>query len=244
MILIQLFQQASTGVKLSLNVGRIQNEARIFWINQQVCDDTQNDCFDYVQGKDLDTPTLNFEYVVQEGHKTSNLRITDLVMETDGFIRRKSTNPTTGANVTIPPFTLITTSNGSDISVDGQVPHVVDIFFVPGQSGRVFKKKENISIAIDFDSRVILKEGPPVLLIGRKDSYREAFYVSGNRSSCIIFNYTVEIGDSSLSSSIFCKMICVASGCLEGVSREGYILQYSSKPVAAADLSLPATREG
>jgi hypothetical protein len=183
-----------------------------------------------------------FEYIVLEGHKTSILSVTGIVMETGASIRRKSTYPTTDVNVTMPLSKMM--PEDVPLSVDGQSPHVTDIYFVPGQSGRIFKEKENISIAIEFDSNVTVIKGPPALLVGSNDQYREAHYVSGNKSSHIFFNYTIDIGDSSPPSSIFCKMICVASGCFEGVSREGYIMQHSSNPMAGADLSLPASRHG
>ena len=183
-----------------------------------------------------------FEYVVLEGHKTSNLSVTGFVFETGASIRRKSTYPTTNVNVTIPMSNFM--FGDFHLSVDGQIPFVKDIYFVSGQTGKVFKEKENVSIAVEFDSNVIVRKGPPVLIVGSDDQYREALYISGNKSSHIFFNYTVAIGDYSPPSILFCKRICVASGCLQGVSREGYILQYSSNPMAGVDLSLPSTREG
>lgn len=162
----------------------------------------------------------------------------------EGFIRRHSHNPSTNAELELPfpdsPFL----QQSSAIQVDGRIPVVTDIF-VSGNESIIFKERENILISVEFSSEVIVLGGPPVLAVSIGDKYPvEAPYIAGNRSKIFQFLYSVAVGDMSPPFPLACQMICVATGCVQGVSHEGYIKQYSSNSSLDANLDLPHPKNG
>lgn len=160
-------------------------------------------------------------------------------MRSGGYIRRVSHHPTTNVDLNLPSPLVPFMQNLLPIRVDGRTPVIIDIFVSDNQSN-YFTERDNISITVEFSSEVTFSGGPPVLALSLGGPHlREAPYVSGNESNKLKFNYTVAVGDSSPSSPILCRMLCVSSGCVQGVSTEGYLQQYSSSPNLDADLTLP-----
>ncbi len=193
------------------------------------------------------TNNIIFKYVVAKNHWSSALSYDyqqHKVKLRGGYIRRVSYHPSTNANLNLPSPLLPLQQNDSVLQIDGRVPTILDVYLSDGKSNH-FVERDDILISVKFSSEVSFIKGPPVLamLIGG-EYLKEAPYFSGNRSSVLEFIYTVRVGDSSPPAHIECRMLCVSSGCVEGVSTEGYIKQYSSKSTLDVDLSLPFPKYG
>ncbi len=151
------------------------------------------------------------------------------------FVRRDSTFPVKRVNSTI-PWGII--SDLPKIAIAGKTPTIKTITYSAGQDRRNLVSGDKLLIDVQFSSPVVLFRGPPVLIANAgSHTYNEALYIAGNESETLTFEYVVRPGDGS--SPVSCTMLCVASGCLEGASNEGYIQQKSASPIANADLVFP-----
>lgn len=192
-------------------------------------------------------PTSNhaiFTYSVLEGHWSNNLDFSDGVNlyfheNATNLVLRKSTFSITPANLALPSDIL---SSLSSFVVDGKSPRITTIQYADDQDETV-GLGDTLNLDIYFSSPVIILKGAPILAMTAGSSYSEASYDSGNQTAILQFKYTVAAGDHS-SSGLRIKMLCVESGCLEGSSREGTILQDSANPSANADLRLPLPQFG
>jgi len=198
--------------------------------------------YDGAFGTYASTPSSNsiiFEYVILHGQWSSDLRLQDpqntfIVEDPRETVRRVSTFSITDANLSIPWSDF---SDLPQISIDGRTPRIVEIKYVAGQGGSEFNRGDQISIVVEFSLPVILLNGPPVLIINAGGKYNEAVYDSGNQTASLVFVYTIVTGDGS-SPALACSMLCVATGCLEGASEQGYIMQMSASPTVNADILL------
>ena len=166
------------------------------------------------------------------------------VITNGGYIKRVSRHPSTNADLKLPSPNAPFQEHLFPIQVDGKTPVITDIF-ISNQQSNAFKEGDNISITVEVSSEVAFIGGPPVLAILAGGKYlREAPYSSGNTSNVLKFNYSVVPGDISPPSPISCRMLCVSSGCVQGVSSEGYIKQYSSNLILDADINIPFPKYG
>lgn len=215
-------------VYLLLNVGRVGNMAS------------------YYSGSGTDV--LVFQYIIDEKHwsmaLSNDYQKTSLILD-GGYVRRDSSHPSTDASVILPfPNSPFLHHHMVPVQVNGRVPVITEIFLSNNET-LILKESDTIIISVEFSSEVIFTHGPPVLAVSIGKKYLvEAKYVSGNRSNIFQFEYIVTLGDSSPSFPITCQMVCVAEGCVDGASKEGYIRQYSSKPILDADLNLPYPKYG
>ncbi len=183
---------------------------------------------------------ITFKYVVMQAHWSFDLSLQDprnveIIVEPEEFIRRDSTLAVTDVNRTIPWSSM---SNLPEIEIQGKRPEIEQIKYSAGQDGKIFVHGDEISIDVQFSSTVVVRDGPPVLILNAgSELYYEAIYNGGNQTTALVFKYSIQPGDRT--SSILCSRVCVSSGCLEGVSNEGYILQMSANPTSDASLQLP-----
>ena len=196
------------------------------------------------------TDDIIFKYIVIPNHWSLSLRISHLSQKvmtnfkSSGYIRSASDHPSTNANLTFPFHDMPFVQNGAPIQVNGRIP-VINEIFVSGNQSSFFKEREDILITVKFSSEVMFIVGPPVLSVSiGKQYFTEASYFSGNQSDTFQFSYSVAVGDMSPPAPIACRMLCVSSGCVQGVSTEGYIKQYSSNSSLDADLALPFPNHG
>jgi len=182
-----------------------------------------------------------FIYYVLEGHWSNDLDLSDgqnmyfqdLVAD---LVLRESAFPVTPANLTLPSVILSTLPS---FVVDGRRPSITKVQYADEQE-EIIGLGDTLNVELHFSSPVILVKGAPILVLNAGNSYQEALYDTGNQTSMLRFKYLIEVGDHS-SSELRIKMLCVESGCLEGGSREGYILQNSANPSINADLRLPVS---
>lgn len=169
-------------------------------------------------------------YIVEEGQWSQDLMLEKYpnALYIEGTI--------TTANLTL-PWHLI---DSPQISVDARKPNVDGINLASKHVGNEFHLGHQISIEVHFTSPMVIMEGPPVLVVSFGSYFSEAPYVAGNETSLFIFNHTVVIGDRT-PPLVAVRMLCVASGCWEGSSREGYILQDSSNPSLHANIQFPTS---
>ena len=93
------------------------------------------------------------------------------------------------------PGTAGSLSNQSDISVDGRTSRVLSATF--NVDDDTYTEGELISIDVDFDKPVAYNtSAPPTLLLAFDDANRVATDVSGNGTTTLTFNYTVQAGDN------------------------------------------------
>lgn len=190
------------------------------------------------------THSITFKYVILEGDWSHDLQLEDpqnviIILEKEEYIKRDSTTPVTDANIVI-PWSWV--NEIPTIQIDARAARIVAIKCASGQDGNTFSRGEDIFIEVHLSSPIVIYEGPPVLIVHAGGGYNEAVYNAGNQTSLLTFKYTIITGDGT--SPLVCNMLCVASGCLEGVSREGYILQMSTNPIYDADLELPGNKIG
>jgi hypothetical protein len=189
--------------------------------------------------------SITFKYIVLEGHWSFDLKLQGpesviIVDELGEFIRRDSTFPLTDVNRTIPWSDI---SDLPKIEIEGKTPKIKKINYSAGQDGQNFVKGDEIFIEAQFSTPVVLYSGPPVLIINAgSEDYNEAVYSGGNQTATLTFKYIVVPGDGT--SPLSCNLLCVASGCLEGASNEGYILQMSAYPTSNAGLTFPRINYG
>lgn len=182
--------------------------------------------------------TVTFRYFVEEGHWSHDLDLKNasksvyFVGDPGATIFHDSTYPVSAANLN---FGEIDTPS---IRIDGKRPVISEVFVTYGQEGKVYEKDDAFIVAVKFSCPVVIIKGPPVMIINAGSGYKEADYFSGNNTSTIHFQYIVEIGDKS-PEFLKVTMLCIATGCFEGSSNEGYIRQLSSTPILNADLTLP-----
>ncbi len=185
---------------------------------------------------------LVFEYTVQPNHWSDALQYDDTPSQihiSSGYIRHQSSHPSLDVDLALPSADSPFQFNVSRIQVDGRTPLITDVFVSEGQAYE-FEERDVINISVQFSSEIAILGGPPVLAVSiGNNRFREAPYFKGNNSISLEFQYIVKVGDMSPLHHITCRMLCVSSGCLEGVSTEGYIKQASSNPVLNADLTLP-----
>lgn len=187
----------------------------------------------------LDRKTVVFRYFVEDGHWSRDIDLKNtsesiyFIGDTGASIFHESTYPVSAADLNFGSFDV------PSIRIDGRKPFIKDIYIANGQDGAaVYGKDDEFLVAVNMSCPVVVAKGPPVLIIDAGSGYKEANFTSGNNTSTLLFQYIVEIGDRS-SEFLKVKMLCIASGCLDGSSNEGYIQQLSSRPSLNADLTLP-----
>jgi len=164
-----------------------------------------------------------------------------LIFVDGGWIRRRSTNPTTDANTSMSAVWAHGKSlyNLTHLNVSA-LPTVatsvgLDVALTPDHTRYGVDKV--IVVAVFFTDNVVV-QGKPVLILDL-GTYREAVYYSGNGTQVLKFRYTLQYGDTStqLGYRFTPNALCVASGC--PVKAPGsYIRQYSSNPTYDANLRL------
>lgn len=186
------------------------------------------------------TNEIMFKYTVLPNHWTSALKydLQNQIQISSGYIRHLSDNPSLDVKLSLPPTDSPFQLGGSVLKIDGRTPLIISIFINDDQVNN-FKENDGILISVEFSSEVTILNGKPALAIAIGDTFREAPYIRGNASTTLEFQYEVKLGDMSPPNDISCRMLCVSSGCLDGVSTEGYIKQYSLHPSLDANLKLP-----
>ena len=191
------------------------------------------------------TNDIIFKYTVLPNHWSSALKygLQNQIQISSGYIRHFSSNPSLDVELSLPSTDSPFQSGGSVLKIDGRTPLITSIFINDDQVNN-FKENDAIVISVEFSSKVAILNGKPALAIAIGDIFREAPYIRGNSSTTLEFQYEVKLGDMSPPNNIFCRMLCVSSGCLDGVSTEGYIKQYSLNPSLDASLKLPYPSNG
>jgi len=179
-----------------------------------------------------------FRYSVSEYHWSNDLNLRDASISANHMFR-SSTFPITPANLTLPSSVLSTLPS---LVVDGRSPKIMAIQYADDQQDTV-GLGDKMKIEVHFSSPVVLVKGIPVLILNAGSGNKEALYDTGNQTTILRFKYLIEAGDHS-SSNLRVNMLCVEHGCLEGCSREGYILQFSASPLLNAALTLPPHGSG
>ena len=193
--------------------------------------------------------TLFFEYVVTAGVNTSVL---DIVMSPrakvdvfggQNYVRRKATNPTMDANLTVIPLILSNNTlkfNGHRIGVYGLPPVVQEVTAQSFSGGTVYPDDE-VFLNVTFNAPVIAT-CDPVVVIQTETAYRNAVFHSGNGTNQWTFKYTVEVGDSSPSGFYYRHLpnaLCPESTCKQKQFPHCKILARSANPSLEIDYVMP-----
>eukprot|EP00957_Ditylum_brightwellii_P205073 15342110-Ditylum_brightwellii.AAC.1 len=196
---------------------------------------------------DLSTETrLCFIYAVGEGHSSSGknlaymcapnrcaLDIGDLRLTS---IRRKSSSPSTEANLTLP------VSLSSGISVDPQNPVIIDTSKKPNVTevvslteNGIYAPGDTIQICVKFSEVVIVSGVPFLSLDVGQGEIGIAEFVSGSGTRDLIFNYIIEEKHISLDLD-YVDIHSLQVG-KDGVF-EGSIKHASTVPIVDANIQL------
>lgn len=146
----------------------------------------------------------------------------------------QSSRPITSAELVLEETLL---NNLPIIDIDARRPRIVDVQLTFDTDKDVLIKDDEVFVDVVFSSPVVLKFGPPVLVVNFGSGRDEAPYIMGDKTANLRFRYKIQLGDSSEFQPVI-AMICPSNGCIEGCSNEGYILQDSDFPVLEADLSM------
>jgi hypothetical protein len=171
----------------------------------------------------------------------NNSEPTYIEIRNESYVRRLSDVPVTDADLIIPRSLL--GHDNTPVKVDGRFPTVKSISIIDDEKKLHLYYEELMPIHVSFTTPVVIFYGPPVIVLSLGGRFSEAKYHSGNGTSILTFMYKIRTGDAS-SAPFYCHQICVAPGCLEGASVEGYVMQMSSNPIAHSPLMLPVKNEG
>ena len=147
---------------------------------------------DYVAGSG--TSTLGFDYTVQAGDTSADLdyAATGSLVLNGGTIRDAATNDAT--------LTLPTVGGGSSLGgqkaivVDTTAPAVSGISATNGDGS--YKAGDTIGVLVTFTKPVTVSGGTPSLALNTTPG-RSATYASGSGTATLLFNYTIQAGDTS-----------------------------------------------
>ena len=197
------------------------------------------------------TASLTFMHTVEPGQQSDHLDChregLAIRSESWGDIKRSSTYPITRVIKELPSkgsgFSL---GDSVVIEVDGIRPFVIDVGFGSGFQGKTYHTGDNVKIAVTFSAPVIFIGGPPVLVILVGNSReRNITCVAGNGTSTLIFDYQVQLGDTTNILSYKYdehRALCLSSKCLfecEENQCSDKIVQLSSNSSLRAILRMP-----
>ena len=181
------------------------------------------------------TNTLLLEYLVQEGDIASKLDFRNnnsLVAQNteggrlpeDGFVRRKSTLPSTEADLDLSHVDQL--SDNYNIEIDGSKPILIGVSIHENDKRRTLIRGDILSIQVQFSAPVEVDIADPPLLslilqtpMGATTRWAE--YSSGSGTLSITFAYSILLGDTSTPLDLKYSRICRATNyCdLEGLIR-------------------------
>ena len=175
----------------------------------------------FVEALLADNVTLQFLYIVEANVNCTELEIIPgggalVIEEQTAYIKRKTTTPTTNADVDTSSLYLNTTAS---LSLLGFTPTVVEtsllsINYTNGNADELYPG-DTVLVGVQFSAPTIANCTNPVVVIAAK-YYRDAVYVSGNGSTDFTFRYTVSVGDFSNSSVAYRHTpyaLCPVAGC-------------------------------
>ncbi|KAL3786858.1 hypothetical protein HJC23_013779 [Cyclotella cryptica] len=187
------------------------------------------------------TETLVLEYLVKEGHKTVHLDFKDshsLVptnteggrLPIKGYVRRKSTLPSTNANLDLSQVERI--SNYHNIEIDGDSPSLINVSIAEIHAGMTLERGDILLIVVQFSAPVQVQVDTVLgLMVG--SSERWAKYHTGSGTPNLVFTYTVVLGDMSSHLELKYRRICRNQDCS---NVGGLILRHSAAPSLDANL--------
>eukprot|EP01038_Epipyxis_sp_PR26KG_P006150 gene6150-8477_t len=193
-----------------------------------------------------DDQTIEFSYSVEHGSNITNFDIREknaLMVVNDGasYIRRKSTNPITAADLNTSALysSNNTLRNNAKISLNG-LPFVIEevklLQTVPANV-TILYPDDVVYVQVRFSGPIIVTCSPVFVMSVRFN--REAIYFSGNGSNSLVFKYTVLFGDSSnglLGYRNIPNALCPVTGCPQNTICS--ILANSSHPNLSANILL------
>lgn len=188
---------------------------------------------------------LVFNYTVTETDYCQRLDYLDtksLVLEdTDWFVKRTSTVPTTDADLRLPsPGSVNSLSGNKTIGINPQRPQSLSVT-TQALSG-VYYPGDSIVIDVVFSLPVVVFGSPVLLLAAGGDGGSQAKLIGGNLTTTLQFKYDVNIGDSATRLDVFddrqpgSALPYVMTLKLDGGSK---IKRKSTSPFTDAILTLP-----
>ena len=130
-------------------------------------------------------------------------------------VLNRSSRPITSAELVLKETLL---NNLPIIDIDARSPHVVDVQLTFDTDKDVLIKDDEVFLDVVFSSPVVLKFGPPVLVVNFGSGRDEAPYIMGDKTANLRFRYKIQLGDSSEFQPII-ALICPSNGCIEGCSK-------------------------
>lgn len=189
------------------------------------------------------TQTLLLEYLVQEGDSIPQLDFQDseslVAYNTEGgrqrkkgYVREKSTLPTTNADLNLSHVERLSVSH--NIGIDGMRPSLIDVSIAESDQGRTLARGDEFSVLVEFSAPVEVNETePPVLGLLAGSRERWAMYISGSGTSTLTFDYTVLVGDAATPLELKYTRICRKGECDDV---RGLVMRRSSAPLLDANL--------
>lgn len=139
----------------------------------------------YVSGSG--TSALVFSYTVQSGDSDTNGIVLSATLDTNGGTLQDSAG--NSANTTLNSVGSLTS-----VLVDTTVPTVSNVSSTKADGS--YKEGDVVAITVTF-SEAVTVTGTPQLTLETGDSNRTVNYTSGSGTDTLIFNYTVQAGDTS-----------------------------------------------
>ena len=198
------------------------------------CGISAHSCFALLSEVLPDSETMCFTLKVPQYANTTSIRLIKnnaLFVGNEDYIRRNSTFPTTAANLSTSSLNNIQLN----YSLNGFPSQVVSISVVP-PFANVIRPDDSVIILVEFTLNVTASCDPAFQL--SLDRTRQAFYLSGNRSRSLYFEYVVRMGDSSNGLFYPPNALCTDTTCLQ--SSPCTLLTLSADPMLAVDLRLPS----
>jgi hypothetical protein len=139
----------------------------------------------YVSGSG--NSALVFSYTVQSGDSDTNGIVLSATLDTNGGTLQDSAG--NSANTTLNSVGSLTS-----VLVDTTVPTVSNVSSTTADGS--YKEGDVVAITVTF-SEAVTVTGTPQLTLETGDSNRTVNYTSGSGTDTLIFNYTVQAGDTS-----------------------------------------------
>ena len=145
------------------------------------------------------TSTLTFNYLVQAGDTAAHLdyAATNALTLNAGTIVDVAGNDATRTLAT--PGAAGSLANSKNIAIDTTAPTVSTV--TSSTPNGAYKASQTIHVLVNFSEPVTVT-GTPQLLLETGTTDQTADYVSGSGSQTLVFDYTVQAGDTSRRSTM------------------------------------------
>ncbi len=156
------------------------------------------------------TSALTFTYTVQAGDTSPDLdyQSTSALTLNGGTIKDIAGN--NGTLTLASPGATNSLGNNKALVIDGLAPSVTSVSAIT--SDGTYKIGDTIALVVNFSETVFLSTGTLQLTLETGTTDETISYVSGSGSSSLVFNYTVQAGDSSADLDYVSTTSLVANG--------------------------------